>query len=614
MLERSRGRLYITFIIFTALFMIILSRIAFLSFQGESSSSIRDNYTVRGPIQDRRGLTLAITEEASTIALAPPEIVDPEFTADNLADHLQMSSQEILKKIYVYQDRKYFLLKRQVDNFTADQIMELRLPGVYRESEYRRVYPGETLASNVLGFVGRDETRALGGLEYAFNDILTSASGKSLRKGPTIKLTLDSLIQYRLEKAMGPIFDSSGSKRAVGIFMDIKTGEVLAIANFPNFNPNEYYKSNPFQRGNWATRLNYEPGSTVKIFMAGILLSEKAVTLKDKFLCDGEFRTGEIIIRDRNGDRVLNYGKLTLPDIIRVSSNVGIIKAMQRIRKDRLHYYMTGLAFGKETGVLPPGSGETSGYLPDLKSWVPSNGYYMPIGQGFSVTPIQLLSAAASVANGGAYVKPHLVSKIVSADGVLLHETESIEVHNPFSNDVNFQIQKMMRGVVTGGTGWRANIPQVKIIGKTGTGQKSSARGYSDKIVASFIGFFPEDKPRYGGIIIFDEPEINASGGSLAAPVFAEFTESILPLIQEGYNEEKIQELPELPTRRSRVKSNTLYDFRGLSAREAIKIIADYYGKPVKLRGSGYVYRQKPDSGTDISKVNEIELFLDDSD
>lgn len=611
-MDRARNRIFISVVILTAIFFVIAARISWLAMRGWNSDVTDRNNVIRGPIKDRRGLTLAVTDEASTIALAPPEIVDPEFTAENLARLLDIEAREILNKIYVNQDRKYFLLKRQVDNFTADRIMEMNLPGVYRESEYRRVYPGESLASNLLGFVGRDQSSALGGLEYVFTEALTSEEKGEYRKGPTLKLTVDSLLQYRLEKIVGEAFVSSGSKRAVGILMDIKTGEVLAMANFPNFNPNEYYKSTPFQRGNWAIRLNYEPGSTVKIFMASILLAEKAMSLNEKILCDGEFNIGNVIIRDKHGDRVVNYGWLTLSEILRHSSNVGIIKAMQRIRKDRLHYYMRELGFGKKTGILPPGSGETAGYLPELKSWVPSTGYYMPIGQGFSVTPIQLLRAASSIANGGKLVTPYIADSIFSSRGITLHRQVAQSIPGPFNGKINTRVLKMMRGVVESGTGWRANVKNISIAGKTGTGQKSSAVGYSDHIIASFIGFFPEDNPRYGGLIVFDEPGKDQSGGSIAAPAFGEFVESILPLIKEGYNEEIAPELPALPIRRRAVNSKILYDFGGLSARESLKIIADYYGIPVRLKGTGYVYRQIPEAGTPISKVKELELYLDD--
>ncbi len=593
------------------MFSVVLFRIAQLSLTGNDHEHSEREETVRGSIEDRRSLALAVTEEAATIAIAPQEITDYEFIAEHLGTLLGVPSNAILNQLYEYRERKYFYLKRQVDNFTADRIMELHLPGVYRESEYRRYYPGESLASNLIGFVGRD-MEPLAGLEYVYDDILALPEKTTSRKGPTIRLTLDSLIQYRLEEAMEKSFTASGSKRATAILMDIQTGEILALANYPNFNPNEYYKSTPMQRGNWAIRLNYEPGSTVKIFMAASLLMENAVTPAERFACNGEFIAGNVLIRDRAGDRPVSYGMLTLEEVLIHSSNVGIIRASRRIRKDRLYHYMSRLGFGKKTGVLPPGSGETWGYFPELKEWVPSTGYYMPIGQGFSVTPLQLLRAAASVANGGTLVTPYIMKSIASSRGEVLQSFSSPTQPSPFSPEVNRHVLKMMRKVVTDGTGKRANLKEIQIAGKTGTAQKSTARGYGDQIVASFLGFFPAEKPRYGGLIVFDEPAIETSGGSLAAPVFGEFVKSILPLIQEGYRAEKVKKLKPMHTVRPRVRRDRLYDFGGLSAREALKILADYYHFPVRIKGSGYVYRQSPAPDTPVDQVKELELYLDD--
>lgn len=613
MLEEQKKRVTIVFAMFVFFFAIVFARVSYLSLKSIGEKNSGGAETIRGNIEDRRGLVLAFTEEASTIALAPPEIVDPEFTAENLSRYLSLDYNDILKKIYIYQDKKYFLLQRRVDNFTADRIMQLNLPGVHRESEFRRFYPGESLASNLIGFVSRDQRQALGGLEFSYDHLLRTPLRRIHRKGPDLRITIDSLIQYRLESAMKSSFEKSGSKRAVGIIMDVKNGEIVALANYPNFNPNKYYRSTPFQRGNWAIRLNYEPGSTVKIFMAGILMMEQAVSEDETFLCNGEFRTDNIVIRDTHGSRVVSYGRLNLAGIIKKSSNVGIIQAMQRIRKDRLHHYMTELGFGRKTGILPPGSGETAGYFPTLEQWVPSTGYYMPIGQGFSVTPIQLLRAVSSVANGGEMVEPRIEYEIRDPSGSVEKKFDSKSKANPFSEEVNRKVREMMVGVVEEGTGRRASLKEIQIGGKTGTGQKSSATGYTDRVVASFVGFFPARDPKYAGLILFDEPDPEyASGGGLAAPVFGEFVSSALPLIQTGYRTEEVPELPTLKTSRPNVNRESLFDFKGLSARESIGILADYYGLPVELHGSGYVYKQSPEPGTPVQKVKKVELYLED--
>jgi len=609
-MKRNRNRFLIFAWIVTCGFLAVFFRIGYLAFgSGGGSGSARPRF-IRGPIQDRRGLTLAVTEEASTIGIAPDEIIDPEFTSEILSKYLNTDSRDILKRIYLYKNRRYFLLKRQVDNFTADRLIDLNLPGVHRESEFSRHYPGESLASNLLGFVGRDQANALAGIERIYQDVLMNSPRETSHSGATLQLSIDSLIQHRLEEAMAKAFESSHSKRATGLFMDITTGELLAVANFPNFNPNQYYLSKPYQRGNWAFRLNYEPGSTVKIFMAAILLSENAISRKERFYCPGEISYKGIHVRCKANGKIIQHGNLTLDEILKYSCNVGMIKAMQRIRRDRLYYYLNQLGFGRKTGVMKNGVGETAGYLPELKNWYTAASYYVPIGQSFSVTPLQLLRAGASIAAEGNLTQPILAKKYLTESGKVIFEEKPSITQNPFPPAVNRKVLEMMRGVVTGGTAQLANLKEIRIAGKTGTGQKSSASGYGENVVSSFIGFFPADHPRYGGLIVYDEPG-NLGGGAIAAPVFAEFVRNILPLLYSSDEEGVATLKSHHHDGRLSVDPERLHDFRGLSAREAISIIGTKYGLPVQLHGSGYIYRQSPRPGTPVAKIKQIDLYLD---
>lgn len=610
-MDRSKRRLVFVAGLFTIAFAVIAGRTLYLTLPGLDESPDRPGKILRGAIQDRRGLNLAVTEEASTIAVATHELVDADFTAELLAEHLNVPLSDVLERFYINKNRRYFFIKRQVDNLVADQLVDLKIPGVYREREYRRMYPGNTIASNLLGFVGRDQRRALAGIERDFNDTLTRPAPGSPREGPTLRLSIDAFIQHRLEREMGIAFEASGARRAAGMLMDVRNGEILAMVSLPNFNPNQYYNSTPFQRGNWNIRLNYEPGSTVKVFMAAILLAEQAIEENERFFCDGEIKFYNSTVRCRVHGRVHKHGNLNLSQIIARSCNVGIIKAMQRVRKDRFYEYMRRLGFGQKTELLPPGSGETTGYFPGLDRWVPSTSYYMPIGQGFSVTPIQLLRAGASLANGGKLVQPAIARQILNRDGQILHTAEPAFLENPFAPQVNKQVMRMMEGVVTGGTGVGARVPGLRVAGKTGTGEKSSARGYLDKYVASFLGFFPADRPRYAGLILFDEAR-DGSGGSIAAPVFGRTIQAILPLLEDQQEAVRPGKLTDLPVRLPRVDPSRLHDFRGLSARDALSIVSDYYHVPVEIKGSGYVYAQAPKPGTPAEKVQKVILYLED--
>ena len=569
---------------------------------------------LRGAIYDRNGFALAVSEEASTIALAPSEIYDFEQSAELLAKFLDMSSREILQAIYERKKRRYFYLKRQVDNFKADQIMDMALPGVYREREYRRHYPGKSLASNLLGFVGREQSKALAGIERNFNTVLLhSVPSAPNSKGSTLQLSIDSLLQYHLEQELAKAYAASESKRAAAILMDTETGAILAMVSLPNFNPNEYWKSRPFERGNWNIRLNYEPGSTIKIIMAAILFAQKAVRPSQRFLCEGEIHFHESTVRCRQRGKAVRHGYLNISEIIEKSCNVGIIKAMRKVKAKHLYRYMQDLGFGQETGIFPPGAGETSAYFPNLKNWVASTSYYMPIGQGFSVTPIQLLRAGASLVNGGKLLRPFVAWRIRSSESnAISNEQQSIWKRSPFDESINRKVRRIMERVVSRGTGKAAQVPRLGALGKTGTGEKSSAQGYLDKYVVSFMGFFPLKKPRYGALILFDEPALKHSGSSLAAPVFGSFVRKVAPFLESRNHSIVPQKLPPSSVQRWKAKKDRLYDLRGLASRDAVQIVSGFYKLKVDLSGSGYVYRQHPPPGTPTIKLKKVRLYMNE--
>ncbi len=604
-------------------FAFCLLTVALRSYCLSFRPKIQQNKTpiLRGSILDRHGFTLARSEEASTISVATHEIYDSEQTAELLSKQLDMSARDILQLFYENKDKRYFYLKRQVDNFKADQIIDMHLPGIYREREYRRFYPGKSLASNVLGFVGQDQNLALAGIERSFNNVLLQTNLKNkIGMGYNLQLTLDSFFQYNLEQELGKAFAKSSSKRGAGILMDIETGAILAMASYPNFDPNFYYKSTPIERSNWNIRLNYEPGSTMKIFMAAILLQEEVIQTNQKFLCDGELHFFNTVVRCRAQNSLrgfVKHGYVDLYDIIEKSCNVGIIKAMQKVKPERLFYYLQKLGFGQLTEILPSGSGETNGYFPPLNTWVASTPFYMPIGQGFSVTPIQLLTAGASLANNGKLLRPFLAWRIRSPeDNITLNEQRIISKPNPFEKSINIKVQQMMQRVVSRGTGVAARIDHIGAIGKTGTGEKSSAKGYLDKYVVSFLGFFPEKKPKYGVLILFDEPiysyngSLVASGSNLAAPVFGNFVKKILPYISSKSTAVRPENLPEKTIHHWNVRKDILYDFRSLAARDALEILNDYYNLKVELHGDGYVYKQDPLPGTKTEGLDTIKLYL----
>lgn len=610
-------------------FLVILLRSAYLAglFDSHDRNAALTSY-IRGPIKDRRGISLAVTEEASTIGIAPPELLDPDFTSRYLAGYLETDAAEILKKIYLFQGRKYFLLQRQVDNFAAQQIMDLRLPGVYREYENRRVYPSGRLAANLLGFTGRDFGNALAGVERVYNDVL-NGNGRTER-GPALYLTIDSILQYRMEKALQKGFTGSGADRAVGLMMDVETGEVLAMANLPDFDPNHFNREDAGNKGNWAIRLNVEPGSIMKVFAAAAILNEKPELAHHTFHCDGEFSFPSGSVRCLRHGKIAAHGDLDLFGIIEQSCNVGMIQATSMIKDETLYRYLTEFGFLERTGVLPEGSGETRGYVPDLKNWVQSTHYYTPIGQGISITPMQILRGFAALVNGGSLLRPSLVKRIVDEDGTVLDEPRPDARATSFVPERLRILQQMMRAVVVQGTGRAANLKGISIIGKTGTAQKSSATGYINRYTTSFIGAFPAERPRYAALILYDGVGGDQSGGGLSAPVFADFVQSILPLIEAHANVYQVPAVTHPATRNPdendispaersyrnakgllKYQENILPDFRGQTPRTAIEWNAYHQEVRLDLRGSGAIFRQQPPPGTPLSDAPVIVLFAE---
>ena len=524
-MDSSKKRLQKVFIFFSFILILIALRIAW--FTTTNSRKEQKPQIVRGRIEDTNGITLAYTKESSTIAIAPKEIYDDEQLADILSFYLNEKPTKILHQIYQKQNYDYFYLKRQIDNLTANLLLEKQLPGVYREYEFKRVYPGYSLASNLLGFVGRDQDIGLEGLERDYNEILNHSSNDV--QGDVIQLTIDSYLQRQLDEELGKTFNTSQSKRAVGIMLNLDNGEILALSNFPNFDPNEHYKYTSFERGNWSMRLSFEPGSTVKILMAAILLAENAVSVDKKFNCDGIIHFGNAAIRCRQNNKIIAHGKVNLSEILQYSCNVGMVKAMQKVKPEILYKYLKKLGVGNPTNIFPLGSGELSGYFPSPNEFVPSSMYYMPIGQSFTMTPLQLITIGSAVVQTKKNIQPFILKRILNASKTeTIQEYRAEQRDNLFSENVVTVIRNMMRKVVTEGTGRAAYLPRLDVIGKTGTGEKSNAKGYLNKYVVTFLGFYPRNNPKYGVLILFDEPaDENATGGSLAAPVFRRFLSKI---------------------------------------------------------------------------------------
>lgn len=585
------------------LFVVLLGRVTFLSFFNGNIHKYKEIKRIqRGIIYDRRGMELAISQDASTIGINPEEVRDPAFTASVLSPLLDIPAEKIERM--VRDKSNYFLLKREIDNKLARRIMQMGLPGVRREKEFHRVYPNGTLASNLIGFTGLDDNKALSGLEYTYNQELLTVSEGYKYQANDLYLTIDSLIQYRLETSLGRAFKETKSKKAIGVFLDVNNGHVLAMASFPNFDPNRYYEYPPSSTTNWAIRHIYEPGSTMKIFMAMILLNEGKMDHNEKFYCPGYVEFGDRLVRCGG-----IHGLVDLEEILQYSCNVGIIKAIQKVPDAKIYQYLKKYKFGERIGIS---NNETKGYFPELKEWTPSTAYFMAIGQGISVTPIQLVTSAAAVVNGGNIHTPLLVSHITSKSGDVVTKLKPDTISIGIKPNTTKQMLKALKKVVQKGTGKNAYLQDYAIAGKTGTGQKAKpGKGYAAGLFsASFLGFFPADDPKIVGLILFDEPGGDVhSGGGIAAPVFKEVVENIIPIIKSGDSMNSFT-LQKPANKTYSHNSNKVPNFQSMTVKESLELVKQY---PVTYRifGSGYCYRQEPPAGSSVQKDIQWNLYFE---
>lgn len=487
----------------------------------------------RGQILDRNLNKLGTSLDAITIIADPLRIEAPVKTARILSKFLKTDTKELAKKFST--DRRYALLAEAISPDIAEEIKKLHLPGIYFKKSFKRFYPNRDLAAQVLGFTGRNDI-GREGLEFKYNTILDGKQiAVSVRKdgtgrlldidqkkqaelrGNTLVLTLDKKIQFLSEKTLEKTVKQHQAKSGLALVMRPATGEILAIAHYPRFNPNNYQEFHQGLFRNRAVTDAFEPGSTMKVFTAAAAL-EKGFTPTSIFFCEnGRYRIGKYVVNDTHP-----HDWLSINQIITYSSNIGAVKISETIGRQTLHNCLTRFGFASRTGVECPG--ETSGTLSAPDRWSAIDAGAISFGQGISVSAIQLISAISAIANNGQRMKPMLVKKITSNTGKELQVFYPAVVHQVISPQVASQVKHMMRlAVQEKGTGTQADLTGYAVCGKTGTAQKVEAgqKQYAkNKYVSVFAGFAPEKNPQLAILVVVDEPRKKYYGGDVAAPAF----------------------------------------------------------------------------------------------
>ncbi len=497
--------------------------------------------SVRGSIYDRNLRPLAFNVAVYSL-FANPRIMsdaDKEKALQYLPGLLNLETALIQKRL---SRKKYFVwIKRKLTSELVETIKQLKINGLDFRKESKRFYPNGYLAAHIIGFAGTDN-QGLEGLELSYNRELKGQSGRMQvyrdarqkglmlgnhyippQDGHHLILTIDETVQYVAERALEKGMKKHNAKSASIIVMDIKTGEILALANRPTYNLGEVAKSDIGSRTNRAISFVYEPGSVFKIVAAAAALEEEKFIETDTIFCEnGEYKVGNHILHDHHPQ-----GKLTFREVFEKSSNIGVTKISQKLGPNKIYKYGKRFNFGNKTGIDL--KGEVSGHLKHPSRWSKTSIGAIPIGQEVIVTPLQLASAISAVANNGLYMKPFVVKYIKDQHDQVIKSFSPKIIDRVISPDTARRVKEILAGVVESGTGKRAQIKGIRVAGKTGTAQKVENKRYSHtKFYASFIGFAPVDNPRIAAVVVYDEPHPSHYGGTVAAPVFQEVVESAL--------------------------------------------------------------------------------------
>ena len=595
----------------------------------------------RGAIMDCNGNNLAVSLEMDSCYAEPHHIEDIEGTAAVLATFLQLSKAEILKKL---NGSKHFVwLERRLTPERAQRIKNLKLHGIGFAPETKRFYPNSEVASHVIGFTGLDPA-GLDGVELRYDSLILGNTGYLMTErdalgrdiapmtaqitnsspGRNIILTLDKNIQYVAEKELGKAVTESGAKFGMALVMESDTGKVLAMANFPSFNPNSYARYSQAILRNRVVADSFEPGSTFKVFLIAAALEEKVVKPTDVFNCEnGSYTFASHTIHDTHG-----FARLSVADVLKHSSNIGAAKIGFKLGDDRLARYLRNFGFGDRTGIDLPG--ESPGNLRDKHRWYGIDLATIAFGQGVTVSAVQLTAAVSAIANGGNLMKPYVVERIMDDRGNEVQRFEPQLLRRVISTTTSAQVTKMMEGVTTsGGTGLSAAVEGFRVAGKTGTAQKVDpvTHRYGSKRTASFVGFVPADKPRLTILVVLDEPKTSQYGGIVAAPVFRGIAINSLAYLKivpagEAAKTPKVVDAGSVQAKAVQPPSDeaasegegmdqpvtgeaVMPDFRGMSMRRVLQVM-EKRNINIRLIGSGRAMEQNPSPGSTIRGNDEV--------
>lgn len=642
----------------------------------------------RGIIYDRNNEALAISVEKMSVYITPSVIRDSESRdeiVNDIVKCLHMTKSEV-NKIIDDSTSDFAWLKRQCEKEDAEKLQEKDYLGIGFTTEYSREYPNNEEACHVLGFCGLDN-QGLAGIELQFEDVLAGTPGKLVveydklgnaipqsiqesipaSQGQNVHLTVDSTIQYYVESALATAQEEYDASAMTSIVMDVNTGEIIAMANIPSFDPNTYGDYEPETWTNLAISKLYEPGSTFKSVSTSMYLEEDIVEPDTQLYCPGYVMIGENRFQD--WDYPAGDGMQTMKHALEQSCNVAQAENVSKLGYERFYDYLDGFGMTERTGVDLPS--ESSPLLIDEEDAVDIDLAASAIGQGNAYTALQVITAFSAVVNGGNLMKPQIVSEITDSEGNVVEKTEPEVVRQVISEETSAEMRDMLEGVVEEGLGSPAAVEGYRVGGKTGTAEIASGGTYQkDNYILSFMGFAPVNDPKYACIAIVDSP---AAGGNseIASTIFSEIMGNILNYSQipqteapsdENENMTEAEEgetvtVPELdlpmsteearqvmidaglqvsdvtsgdtltsylPVAGTKVAAGSTIEFYSVTSGSDTVSLPSFEGKTIKevdiilnglglkskLSGSGLAYRQEPAAGTSVAAGSEIEVWF----
>ncbi len=591
----------------------------------------------RGSILDRNMVGIAKTETVASISVIHNQIKDKEEVARVLAEKLGLEYDKVFEKV-----NKRVALERiqtKVPKDIADELRELNLKGVLVDEGIKRVYPYSTLASQVIGFVGKDNQGIIG-LEAKYDEFLKGQPGKILietdvagrekaqsqeyrmepQSGYNLVTSIDVVLQQYAEQTLAKIIEAKGAKRGVVVLMNPQNGEIYALANKPDFDLNNPFKINdpslevgwdyfsPEEQNTFLNKMwrnfsindSYEPGSTFKIFTSAAGLEQGVVTTNDNFFCSGSKVVAGRQIKCWRSPR--SHGGQSFAQGVYNSCNPVFMEVAERLGAENFYRYLDEFGFDEKTGIDVPG--EAAGILHKPNKIGPVELATMSFGQSFQITPLQLMRAASAVVNGGYLVTPHFATKFIDAEGNIVKTFDYNKGKQVISEETSAVMREILEGVVYTGTGNKTYLPGYRVGGKTATSEKLPRR--SGKYIASFLAFAPAEDPKVIALVLIDEPQGTYFGGQVAGPVMKKLLENTLPYLNiEPIYTDQEQNLP-------KVGMISVPDFVGRSVPEATMMLKELELEPY-FRGEGsFVNSQFPLAGELVNKGSALILYVGD--